>query len=973
MKKITQTATVLLLCAFAKTSQAQEFYSVYFSSQNQAYRPSGNGSLSNDSLLNTILTKYEVFKFQKAYNYSIRPEASNEFVLYTNRDGDSLKNELQATNQCDSVINFGQIKTSSCTTPVIVNDPKTFTMDNWGIEKIDAKCAWSITKGDPRVIPAWSDTEFDETHEDFADKIAYVWHSNPSYTGAPLEYHGTKVASVAVANTNNNIGISGVAYNIKGAMYSCDDNWGPTAGLEKAYYDGRKILNCSWTSTGLTAAYAKEMTDHGVVLLTAAGNYVVPSDHDHQNIANIPGVINVSSTDKYDYHGPTTVDHNAWVDLCAPGGNMLRFMSNTDPGTIASGSTYNYAYFKSTSTSVSVVTAIVSLMLSVNPCLSPSEVEYILKQTCDPIVDNSSYPGQLGAGRVNAYRAVKFAQETSCMNILGIDINTVCRPGKVSGVPNPQFTVKMEGGTPPYNYKWEPLDYTPGAGIWNTTTLDDYTIGNPTVTSSTTLTTTGYHIAYYRLIVTDASAVKKMAIRTIKVMLSNELTPIVAMRDSYMDMLREPNDQKEMNPYDIDTWTSPDVWNRQIADGIEKHENPEYFISAPNHVYTRIRNYGCVASTEGQKLKLYWSKAATGEKWEADWKTTNVKDVSGALTMPGGREITPSTGIAIPILAPTATTILNYDWNVPKPQDYEGAPDNFDACVLARIEKSPTYPHGMTNAEALGLGVGNNVRANNTIVTRNLVLTNLNTTDFWKKTREVLVGNADDVAQVFNVRFEADRPIYPNFGGDFSTRGSVILHLGTLYDRWITAGGTGEFTSRDENARTVTMQGNSLLSLDNIEFAPSERFTIQVEFLLDTNVSITDSSFQRMHLRQYLASTPDSLYGAVGYELKINPASQNNQRKVLNDSITTGSTIHSFKVAPNPTSGIVRISFNGEKDNATQLLVTDMVGKKVMTEKMTFSPGSSKEINLARFAAGTYIINISNANGTTEAYKVVKE
>jgi len=48
-------------------------------------------------------------------------------------------------------------------------------------------------------------------------------------------------------------------------------------------------------------------------------------------------------------------------------------------------------------------------MLSVNPSLTPAEVKSIIQQTADPIVDEHLYPGQIGAGRINACRAVEMA------------------------------------------------------------------------------------------------------------------------------------------------------------------------------------------------------------------------------------------------------------------------------------------------------------------------------------------------------------------------------------------------------------------------------------------------------------------------------------------------------------------------------------------------------------------------------------
>lgn len=609
-------------------------------------------------------------------------------------------------------------------------------------------------------------------------------------------------------------------------------------------------------------------------------------------------------------------------------------------------------------------------MRSVNPCLSPSEVEYILKQTCDPITDNSSYLGLVGAGRLNAYKAVKFAQEVSCMNIKGIDINTICRPGKISGLANPKFTVIMEGGKPPYTYKWEPIT-TASIAEWNTTVLDDYSSGAPTIISSTPNAPYTNHIAHYRLIVTDQSAIQKMAIKIIKVNLSDELKPIIAIRDSYMDMLNEANDQRITNPYDIDTWTSPDIWNRQLNDGIFSQQNPEYFISAPNYVNTRIRNYGCASSTAGQNLKLYWSKGSTGEKWDADWNTTNVNDIYGHATMPGGREITPSSGISIPALAPTATTYLVYPWFPPKPQDFEGAPNSFDACILARIEKSTSYPYGMTIPEMYGKGVGQNVRNNNTIATRNMVLNNLNAFDIRRSIRDLIVGNGDDEVQTFNLSLEADRPIYPALGGDFSTLGKAIVHLGNLFDRWQASGGLGEFSSYNTQSKTVTMQGNSKLTLNNLTFAASERFNIQIEFLVDSNISIVDSTLQRMHFRQYLSSKPDSLYGAMEYELKVQPNTPNTYR-ITNNKIQDKNL--KYKISPNPTNGIFYLSYIGaDKGYKALVSIYNNNGQLIYSENVNISNLNLKEFNLKSNPSGLYFIRITDPSGDMEVIKIVKE
>jgi subtilisin family serine protease len=954
---------------YISTSIGQNYY-LYL----KPLDPSGypiNDTSTNNAAVNSIFRKYAVTKFRQSFPKAIDQNIAKKYHIYANGNIDSLKSELENTNLYGEITKAEFYRSSYCSSPLPpVNDLEIISgrSSNWALDNIEANCAWSITQGDPRVVVAIADGDVDTAHIDMKNKFIYKWYYDLT---SDYSLHGSKVSGCIFATTNNNVGIAGLANNIKGASYRGMIAWTDTArppsdstsasgnvfdAMWQAYLDGRRIINVSWSGDIALYSEALEMTKHGAILVVAAGNRQEygPS---HSSYAGVPGVINVSSINWENKHGTTNSnpilqhEHNAWVDLCALGIDVTTLNAFD-------------RYHTSTGTSISapLVSGTIALMLSINPCLSPSEVEFILKQTCDPIANASSYPGQLGAGRLNAYKAVRMAQVMSCLNIKGIEINTICRPGKVSGLSNPQFTVKMEGGLPPYKYKWEPIISTTG-GISNTTVLDHDDIANPTIISSS-----APHIAYYRLIVTDQFLPEKMAIKIIKVQLSDNMTPIVAMRDSYMDMLNEANDQRTTNVYDVDTWTSPDIWNRNTNDLGTTHQNPEYHISAPNFIYTHVKNYGCVASTAGQKLKLYWSKGSTGEKWEDDWKSTNVNDKFGALTMPGGREITPIiSGIGIPALAPTAFVILSQEWFPPKPQDFEGSPNSFDACVLARIERTETYPFGMIIPEELGKGVGQNVRNNNTIVTRNMVLTNLNTTDVKVRLRDVIVGNGDNVDQVFNLRFEADRPIYPLMNGDFSTRGKVVLHLGSLYDRWMSAGGKGEYTSRNAQAKTVTMQGNSLLEMDSIYFAASERFTIQIEFALDSSVAIKDSSFQRMHLRQYLNSKPDSLYGAVGYDLKIVPSNTPGYRIAHLDSNS------SFILSPNPTNGLVYVVYHGNTNNPCELLVTDMVGKKVLAEQLLFIPNIAKEINLSQYSSGIYLINITNSQGKTEVYKVTKE
>ncbi len=123
--------------------------------------------------------------------------------------------------------------------------------------------------------------------------------------------HGTHVAGIASAVTNNHIGISGIGYNTKiMAIKTTSDNdyleneggsQGPFVifgdeGIVFAADHGAKIINCSWGGLGFSQAEQDIITyatQHGALVVAAAGN-----DHtgEPEYPAGYDNVISVAAT-----------------------------------------------------------------------------------------------------------------------------------------------------------------------------------------------------------------------------------------------------------------------------------------------------------------------------------------------------------------------------------------------------------------------------------------------------------------------------------------------------------------------------------------------------------------------------------------------------------------------------------------------------------------------------------------------------
>lgn len=141
-------------------------------------------------------------------------------------------------------------------------------------------------------------------------------------------------------------------------------------------------------------------------------------------------------------------------------------------------------------------------------------------------------------------------------------------------------------------------------------------------------------------------------------------------------------------PYNIECfWNSPDIWIRNLDDGIEEHENPYYSITHPSAVINvRVHNRGWMSNDKTVKnwMHTYWAKASTGLT-KAAWKGRELYNDE----MITGEHLR---AVSVGDLAPGESKVVKVAWALPI-DAMDSMPDDIEEhhfCLLARILSTST-------------------------------------------------------------------------------------------------------------------------------------------------------------------------------------------------------------------------------------------------------------------------------------------
>lgn len=406
-----------------------------------------------DQLETSIFGSHTVTFFEPLFPGSRSPELKKVFTLVT--PDESLINKLISTFP-ETYTKVEQYYPNE--KPYYPNDyGSSSPRANYGtkhalydLDLIDMPGAWGITKGSPKVRIGISDSRIDSTNNDLRGRVSRYLQYFDIARGMVCA-HGSNVAGIAVARMDNKYGRPGICA-------ECDvvaNGYGNFSHLEELVAAGARVINASWARCTMGKYQAEiearinEWYEDGIIIVAGAGNakncnkdgyapddltypasfekvisvtgvysrFASPRDslftgkdgypnviglkdrHARQHALTRNGTKLISKFRKFD------MQFNEAVDLCAPAQTYLLGNDACELDETFGGASSNTAPY---------ITGLIGLMWSVNYCLDAYETESILKLTAvdiDKLPGNEPYRGKLGAGRVDAYAAVKMARD----------------------------------------------------------------------------------------------------------------------------------------------------------------------------------------------------------------------------------------------------------------------------------------------------------------------------------------------------------------------------------------------------------------------------------------------------------------------------------------------------------------------------------------------------------------------------------
>jgi len=337
------------------------------------------------------------------------------------------------------------------------NDPS--YSQQWALPTINAPQAWDKTTGSNNVVIALLDTGIDYNHPDLSGNI---WTNPKEIAGNGIDEdgngytddtrgwnfidnnndpmdangHGTECAGIIGAIGNNNLGTTGVDWNVRIMPLKVINDQG--YGYESDAIDailyanqmGANIISISWGGNDFDQALKDAIDASPSLVVCAAGNSgqnndnssVYPASYDDSNLISVAASDQNDNLASFSNYGPAS------VDVTAPGVDIY----STKPGSF-------YGSSSGTSMAVTFVSGVAGLIKAQHPNWIASQIKTDIISTVD---QKSQLSGKVrSGGRVNAYSAVTGT----------VPVITPTTPIRVTVTPTPTPVLSGNGTLAPVN------------------------------------------------------------------------------------------------------------------------------------------------------------------------------------------------------------------------------------------------------------------------------------------------------------------------------------------------------------------------------------------------------------------------------------------------------------------------------------------------------------------------------------------
>lgn len=291
--------------------------------------------------------------------------------------------------------------------------PSTYTPDGqYGPQHIQAPAAWDITQGSNSVIIAVIDSGIDSSHPEFSGRLLPGYdYVEDDWTPQDRCGHGTHVAGIIAANSNNAYGVAGMDWNariltVRVLDASCGGTISDLAeGLIFATDMGARVINLS-VGTPFFSRLLEHASyyayQHGAALFAAVGNHC---SYSGQAIypAYFSWVMAIGATDQSDQRNPASCT-GAHLDVMAPGTDILSTAPRT--GSLLYGMTNEFSLLSGTSMATAFVSGAAGLLASQPSFDTPLKIYTALTSTALDL-ETAGFDNNTGYGLIQVADALQ--------------------------------------------------------------------------------------------------------------------------------------------------------------------------------------------------------------------------------------------------------------------------------------------------------------------------------------------------------------------------------------------------------------------------------------------------------------------------------------------------------------------------------------------------------------------------------------